>query len=187
MRWPQESKVAAAGWMLALGLLLLNWSARSFGVHAGAGALTQRRGESNAAANTAAPLPRILYLGLEAYRAEGPQSAMRAWVKNGPLDGTDLAANQANALEGAQAPYGVYRSYDVIRSQDLTPASRMYFISIDYDRGPLFLRFLVYRVNTSVDWIVTGVDFDARPERVLPEASYPSAPASAAGNPPAGQ
>ena len=122
-------------------------------------------------------------MGFEAYRADGADSAIKAWVKNGPLEVGKDAPDQAGALRSLQESYGVYRKFEFLRFQEISPSMRIYFFTIGYDRGPLFLRLVVYRFNSSQEWIVTGLDFDTRPERILPEVSLPAQPPAAATNP----
>jgi len=163
-------QLSRRSYIVAAGLLLL-----VVGPHVLAG--SQEHAESSV------PIPRIIALGLTAYRAEGADAAMKAWVKGGPLEGGKDALDQAAALRSIQEVYGVYRRHELLRTQEISPSVRIYFFTIEYERGPLFLRFVLYHYNPTQEWIVTGLDFDTRPERILPEVALPPQAPAASTNP----
>jgi hypothetical protein len=137
---------------VALGLLLLTFSQQI-----GAGA--QESGD----------VPKIILSGLDAYKAEGPEAAIKAWVKGGPMEESKDALSQANVLRQIQDYYGVYKAFDVIRSRNLSPTTRIFYLTMDYEKGPLFAKFVAYR--TEQGWIVTTFTFNTKEDLIVP--SYP--------------
>lgn len=113
-------------------------------------------------------LPPIILSGLQAYKDKGPDDAVKAWIKDSPLDGNKDALTQANNLRQVQDYYGSYRGYEVIGSKELTTKTRIIYMVLDYDKGPLFARFVVYRSEQG--WILTNFNFNTKEEAVLPTA-----------------
>lgn len=141
-----------SSFIVVLGLLLL-----TFGHQIGAGA------------QESSDVPKIILLGLDAYKAEGPEAALKAWVKGGPLEGSKDALSQANVLRQVQDYYGVYKAFDVIRSRNLSPTTRIFYLTMDYEKGPVFAKFVAYR--TEQGWIVTTFTFNTKDDLIVP--SYP--------------
>jgi hypothetical protein len=117
-------------------------------------------------ANRAAELPSVVLSGLEAYKAKGPEEAVMSWVKNGPLDGDKDALSQANVLRQVQTFYGSYESFDVISSRDLTQRVRIVYLVMNYEKGPLFGKFVCYRSDR--EWMVTNFVLNTKETAVLP-------------------
>ena len=67
-------------------------------------------------------IPKVIAAGMTAYKAEGPEAALRAWLKGSPIDGSREALSQSNNLRQIQDFYGNFRGFEVIRTQDLTPS-----------------------------------------------------------------
>ncbi|MGB9145512.1 MAG: hypothetical protein WCC14_06805 [Acidobacteriaceae bacterium] len=122
---------------------------------------------AQAAQDGSAPsLPGIVAAGLDAYHSGGADQAMRAWLRNSPLDGSNEASTQAQQLYAAQHIYGNYRGFEPIGIKSFAPGTRAVYLVLDYDSGPLFARFLLYR--SGAGWIVTSLAFNPDPNQVLP-------------------
>jgi hypothetical protein len=121
-----------------------------------------------AVAQTRAPddLPKIIVSGLEAYKAEGPEAALKAWIKGSPIDGSKEALAQANILRQIQDFYGVYKSFDVISTRILSPNIRIVYLALNFEKGPLFAKFAVFQ--TTQGWILTTFNFNTKDELILP-------------------
>ena len=48
---------------------------------------------------------------------------------------------------------GKFETYDVVGAHDLTPRIRVWYLVLNYDKGPLYARFVLYRSNDT--WLVT--------------------------------
>ena len=126
---------------------------------------------SVSAAQTSGPvasesLPPIVVLGLEAYKTNGPEEAVRTWVKGSGIDGTKEALSQANALLQAQEFYGSYRAFEIVSIKDLSPRTRVVYLVLDLEKGPLFAKFVVYRSGQA--WILAYFNFSTKEELVFP-------------------
>jgi hypothetical protein len=112
-------------------------------------------------------VPHLIIDGLIAYHDKGPDEAVRTWIKDSPIDGSKDALNQANNLRQVQSHYGVFRSFEVIGLQDLSQRVRTVYVVLNYDKGPLFGRFMLYR-SVDQDWLLTSFNFNTDPQAILP-------------------
>ena len=113
-------------------------------------------------------IPDILLSGLSAYQSDGPEAAIRNWVKGGPIDGETAVLKSSPLFNRVEQFYGPYLGYELIHVEDITPSSRLVYLQMNYEKGPLFTRFLCYEARSS--WIVAGqLIFDTDPQKVLPE------------------
>jgi hypothetical protein len=113
-----------------------------------------------------ADLPPIILSGLDAYKEKGPEEAVKAWIKGSGIDGSREALSQANNLRQIQDFYGSYQTFEVISSKDIAPKSRVFYLALDFEKGPLYARFKVYK--TDGGWILTSFTFNTDEEKVLP-------------------
>jgi hypothetical protein len=111
-------------------------------------------------------LPKIIRLGLEAYKAGGPEAAIKTWIKGSPIDGSKDALTQANNLRQIQDYYGAYKTFDVISIRNLSPNIRIVYLALDFEKGPLFAKFVVYQ--TPEGWILTTFNFNTKDELIIP-------------------
>lgn len=123
-------------------------------------------GQHRTAAQESGEVPKIILSGFDAYKAEGPDAALKAWVKGGPVDGSKDALSQANVLRQVQDYYGTYKAFDLIRVRTLTPTTRILYFVIDFEKGPLFAKFIAYR--TDQGWIITYFTFNTKDEIIIP-------------------
>ncbi len=111
-------------------------------------------------------LPKVIVSGFDAYKSDGPEAAIKAWVKGSSLDGSRDAISQANVLRQVQDYYGAYKSFDRINSRTLTPTTRVLYLSLNFEKGPLFAKFVVYRAESG--WILVNFAFNTKEELILP-------------------
>jgi hypothetical protein len=111
-------------------------------------------------------IPKVLLSGLAAYKAEGPEAAIRAWLKGSALEGSREAMSQANVLRQIQDFYGVYKNYHVVCSRKVAPTTRVFFLSLDFEKGPLFGRFALYDVGDA--WVLVYFDFNTKDHAIIP-------------------
>jgi hypothetical protein len=112
-------------------------------------------------------IPPIILSGLDTYKDKGPDEAVKAWIKGSPIEGSKDALSQANSLRQVQDFYGTYRSFDVIEARDLTTKTRILYLVMNYDSGPLFAKFVVYRAEKG--WILTSFNFNTHDE-IIPSS-----------------
>jgi hypothetical protein len=111
-------------------------------------------------------VPPIIVSGLETYKDKGPDEAVRAWIKGSPLEGSKDALSQGNLLRQIQDFYGSYQGFDVISTRTLSATTRIVYMTLNFEKGPLFAKFVVYR--TAQGWILTSFTFNTKEEMVLP-------------------
>jgi hypothetical protein len=115
-------------------------------------------------------VPAIVLSGLKAYKDKGADEAVRAWIKGSAIDGSKEALTQANNLRQIEDYYGSYRDFEVVAITDVTPKTRAVYIVLDFEKGPLFAKFVVYRPNES--WILVNFNFNTKEEAILPTAVH---------------
>jgi hypothetical protein len=111
-------------------------------------------------------VPKIVLSGLDAYKADGADAAIKAWIKGSALDGSKDALSQANILRQIQDFYGSYKTFDLIHTRNVSPNIRIIYVAMDYEKGPLFAKFVVYQ--TQQGWILTAFTFNTKEELILP-------------------
>lgn len=111
-------------------------------------------------------LPKIVAAGFDSYRTAGPDEAMRVWLRNSPLEGTADVGTQEQILHAAGGRFGPWRAYEVISIRPVSPTTRIVYMTLDYDKGPLFAKFVLY--HSGVGWIVTNLLFSPNDAEVLP-------------------
>ena len=113
-----------------------------------------------------ADIPPVLLSGMEAYKPGNPELAIKAWTKNSPLEGTQAAADESINLRQAQSVYGAFQWFDVISNREISPRVRILYLTMNYEAGPLFGRFVFYRTDRG--WIVSSFDFNLDDTKILP-------------------
>jgi len=113
-------------------------------------------------------LPPIIKSGLVAYKSEGPEAAIKAWLKGSPLEGNRDALTQVNMLRQIQDYYGSYQSFDAISSHNLTPNTQIVYFAMNYEKGPVFGKFLIY--HGADGWVMVSFTFNTKPELILPNS-----------------
>jgi hypothetical protein len=111
-------------------------------------------------------LPQIISSGLEAYKQKGADEAVKAWIKGSPVDGSKEAMSQANNLRRVEDFYGAYRTAQMIGVRPLSKNTQIYYFELDYEKGPLFGKFIVYRSGDG--WILTSFTFNTDPGVIVP-------------------
>jgi hypothetical protein len=111
-------------------------------------------------------IPPFILSGLAAYKDKGPDEAMKAWIKGSPIDGSKEALSQANNLRQVQDFYGAYQSFELIKVRDITPKTRVLYLVFDFEKGPLFVKFVTYRSDEG--WILAFLNFNTKEEAILP-------------------
>jgi hypothetical protein len=141
-----------AKWLFAVSLALLLVSAP-----------LARRATAQSASDD---VPKFIVSGLDAYKSDGPDAALKVLVKGSSLEGSRDALSQANVLRQIQDYYGAYKSFDRISSRTITPTTRVLYLSLNFEKGPLFAKFVIYRADSG--WILVNFVFNTKEELILP-------------------
>lgn len=121
------------------------------------------------AQNPSPGVPPVITAGLDAYRNVGIDQAFRAWLRNSPLH---WDPSIAAPLHAAQEEFGVFQSWDVIAVRGLAPRTRIVYLILDYQDGPVFAKFTTYETEQQ-GWIVTSLKFSQEEDAVLPPLTMP--------------
>lgn len=109
----------------------------------------------------------VVQNGITAYLKDGPEAAIKAWVKGSGLEGNTQALTQANSLRQIEDFYGKPESYDVISDKVLSPRSRMILFTVNHQKGIVYGRFQVYRTKSG-SWVATEFKFHTDAAMLLP-------------------
>jgi len=109
-------------------------------------------------------LPSIITNGLQAYKDKGPEEAVKTWIKGGPLDGSKDALSQSNSLRQIQDYYGAYQSFEAVSDKSLSPRTRIIYLVLDYENGPVFAKFAIYKAEHG--WVITYFNFNTKEDVV---------------------
>lgn len=108
----------------------------------------------------------VIVKGFEAYKRDGAEAAMQSWLEASPLEEHFPPGKLVQPLKKLEGLYGRYKTFHPIRVNRLTPTSRIVYLASDHQRGALFWSFLTYK--TERGWIVTFVNTNTQPGRILP-------------------
>ena len=114
-------------------------------------------------------IPAVVLSGLKAYQAGGAEAAakaVRTWLAGSHREGDKAALAQAGRFEQAEALYGRYIGFHLVKVVDVSASTRFVYLQMDFQKGPLFVRFVCYRTESG--WIIPGFDSSTRPEEVIP-------------------
>ena len=107
--------------------------------------------------------------GADAYVAEGPEAAIKAWLAGSGLEGNTQALTQANMLRQIEDYYGKPQGIDVIKRTTVSPRSEIIYFAVNYAKGIAYGRFQTYR-TTDGEWISTEFRFHTNANEILPPA-----------------
>ncbi len=111
-------------------------------------------------------LPSIVVSGLNEYKSKGPEAAVKAWIKGSAVETSVEALSQANTFRQMETMFGAYIGYELIKMKEISKTSKMVFLSLNYEKGPLFAKFLSYRRGDK--WLMSSFTFNTQPEVILP-------------------
>jgi hypothetical protein len=119
-------------------------------------------------ATAAQDIPDVIVKGLADYQSTGPDAAVKTWLKGSAVESSPEAQSQGNVFRQIEAMYGKYLGYHVIKIKELTPTCTLAFLTLDYEKGPLFAYFTAYKVAEK--WIIANMNYNTKAEAVLPES-----------------
>lgn len=111
-------------------------------------------------------VPHLIFEGLDKYKEKGPESAIETWIKAGPIEGAPGVLAKGPQLRQIQTVLGAYQGFDILSVTDVTPRTRIVYLAINFEKGPVYLRFVTYKIEYG--WLVTKFDFDTQEEFILP-------------------
>ena len=121
--------------------------------------------ELGAAPNSA--LPAIIEAGFQSWAKGGAvDTILSNWERGGLMEGSNTAAVQARDFRNISSTLGNYRSHEVIQSKSISQLSQVIYVSVNFERGVVYGRFLLYQ--TDKGWVVQNMHFSERPGAVMP-------------------
>jgi hypothetical protein len=111
-------------------------------------------------------VPQIILSGLDAYKTDGPEAAVTAWIKGSAIEGSKDALSQASTLRQVQLFYGTYKSFEFVHTRNISASTKVVYLIIDFEKGPMFAKFTVYK--TAQGWILTSFNFNTKEELIFP-------------------
>jgi hypothetical protein len=111
-------------------------------------------------------VPGFIVGGLKAYKNSGPDAAIQTWLKGSPIEGNQDAQAQLDFLHQIQDSYGPYQSFEVISARDLGPRTRILYMVMEFEKGPLFAKFVVYRSEQG--WLLANFTCNTHDEAIFP-------------------
>jgi len=111
-------------------------------------------------------MPEVITAGLSVYKEKGVEAAVLEWLKGSPAEGQKNALAESNVLLQVEAFYGSYQSYELINIKEITASSRVVYVQLNYENGPVFAYFVIFKKGG--DWIITTFQFHTDPTAILP-------------------
>ena len=111
-------------------------------------------------------IPEVVLAGLDAYGRRGPVAAVDEWIKRGPIP-KESTRGIIEVFRDLQIRYGGYEGYELIDIEEITTVSKVVYIQMNFQNGPIFLKCFCY--HNDVGWIITGnLQIDSNFEAILP-------------------
>ena len=116
------------------------------------------------AAPEVSKLPLIVRSGLAAYKADGAQAAINAWMIGSPIALSEQFQREVRTLRHFEDQFGAYQDFHLVRIVEISPTTQKIYVQLDYLKGPAFGKFLVYQSQEA--WNIVNLGFGADPEVV---------------------
>ena len=115
-------------------------------------------------------VPPVIQDGFAGWTKGGALFAFDAWQKGGFLEDSRKAASQSSYFRRLDQALGNYKSYDLVETKAIGPSSEILYLAINFERGAVYARFLVYRTDKA--WVVQDMDFTTKPEAIMPWVAF---------------
>ncbi len=126
---------------------------------------------ASAVGSSNSPLPAVIEAGFDTWtKGVGVEVILSTWQRGGLMEGSNKVGAQASYFRTLSQALGNYRSHEVVLSKAIGRSSQVLYLSINFERGAVYGRFLLYR--TDKDWVVQNMDFNARPEAIMPWLAF---------------
>ncbi len=111
-------------------------------------------------------IPDIVLSGLNEYKSNGADAALRAWIKGSPIDNSIEALSQANILRQVETMYGKYIGYNLVISKNISASTKLIILTMNYEKGPLFVQYIVY--NAGKGFVIPQFNFNTKLDSIMP-------------------
>ena len=117
----------------------------------------------------ASEIPDLLKEGFESYKNSGAKSALKAWLKRSPIgENNEEALAQSIQFRKLEELYGKFVDYELFKSSSLGSKTTFYLIVMNYEKGALFTRFLIYKTPKNKE-VLLSFKFNNMPLKVWPK------------------
>jgi len=124
-----------------------------------------------AAADASPAIPPVIEAGFAAWaKVSDPTVAFNLWKKGGLMENDSKVVALSNYFRRIERAVGNYKSYEPVESKRISQNSRITYLAINFDRGAVYARFLIYR--TDAGWVVQNMDFSTQPEALMPWLAF---------------
>ncbi len=122
-------------------------------------------------AGATAQVPAVIQNGFKLWSLNRRSSwAFDTWKMGGLMEKDPKIDTLSRYFFRMEQSLGNYKTYEVIDSKRIGQASGVLYLSINFDHGVMFARFMIYR--TDQDWVVQNMDFSTRPEAMMPWLAF---------------
>lgn len=111
-------------------------------------------------------VPPVVRRGLDAYRSNGGDAAIRAWLVNSPLANDSGAANSVIVLRRLEQVYGSMVGDEVLKVNPIGNHVVRVYVVLLFQKGPVYMWLKCY--ETASQWLVSAFLFNPRPDPILP-------------------
>jgi hypothetical protein len=118
------------------------------------------------AAKPAMPVPPIMQLGFDACAKEGVKTAIGIWTKGTFNEDKEYLNKLVETFAQFEEAAGKFRSVELLATQEVAANSRLVYYEMDYERGAMFARFLLYK--TELGWTVQAFTYNLSPDVIMP-------------------
>ena len=87
------------------------------------------------------------------------------------MEGDRKVLAEANYFKRLDAAIGGFKGFDLVQTQSISTSSELVYLALYFQRAVVYGRFLLYR--TEQDWVVQNMDFNAKPELLIPWLALP--------------
>ena len=123
------------------------------------------------AASSNQRLPEIIEAGFAVWaKGGGIDAIMMSWQRGGVMEGSNKAATVAQYIRSLAGTLGSYKSHEMIQSKSISQSSQVIYLCVNFERGIVYGRLLMY--HTDKHWVVQNMDFNERPEAIMPWLAY---------------
>jgi hypothetical protein len=115
-------------------------------------------------------LPPVVTDGMEAYQKAGPHAAMAAWLKGSLIANGEAASEVERTLSEVESTHGKMIGFELMHTVIFSASSQRLYFLLKFEKGPGYIVLDCYL--SPAGWIIPLMDFNLRPERVLPKALF---------------
>lgn len=124
-----------------------------------------------AAEGSSSAVPAIVQNGFKAWAKNRDASwAFDVWKIGGLLERDNKPGILSRYFRDMDQTLGSYLSYEVIDTKRVGQNSTIVYLSVNFAHAAVFGRFMLYQGDK--DWVVQNMDFNARPEAVMPWLAF---------------